>query len=626
VSFFGELRRRNVVKVAVAYAIVGWVLIEVSTTVLPLFEAPDWIAQVFAFFIIAGFPVALILSWAYDLTPGGIERTKSEPSTGSDTTATGRTVVFAIIGALVLALGIVVYNYVLVDSDPAAVVQDATPFVEPDSENAAAIEEVEQSGVLPNSVAVLPFENLSLDPEDAFFAAGIHEETLNQLAKIDNLSVISRTSVLRYEDSDLSIPEIARELNVETVMEGSVRYANDRVRITAQLIDATTDEHLWSEVYERDLADVFAIQSDIAMNIANALEAEFSIEEQLEIEEAPTDSPEAYAQYLRAMTIWGGSESLIGSLSVRNNVASYLNQAIEADENFALAYVQRAYLNVVILNMGPVAGEDFAVRRAELEGLALADLDRALALDPDLGAAHGILARIHQYNWRGAAARGAYERALELSPNDPRILMDYANFNAILSQYEDAFRLAEHAIELDPNSGINYDTLSGIHSHAGDQRAAAAAARRAIELDPTYSNAYWDLAQYEALLGNDDEALEQLLIAERLFRDNMNPVTHAGTAYFYSMIDRTDDVNRLFRQLQEDSATRSIPQTAWIMAYLAIGDHEGALEWMNRAADSPQYYEGHFGMAWMSGNGYHDPVLDQPEFVAVRQRLCFTDL
>jgi TolB-like protein len=398
VSFFGELRRRHVVKVAVAYAIVGWVLIEVSTTVLPLFEAPDWIAQVFAFFIIAGFPVALILSWAYDLTPGGIERTKSEPSTGSDTTATGRTVVFAIIGALVLALGLVVYNYVLVDSDPAAVVQDATPSVEPDSENAPAIEEVEQSGVLPNSVAVLPLENLSPNPDDAYFAAGLHDEILNQLQKLSNLSVISRTSVLRYSDSDLSIPEIARELNVETVMEGSVRYANNRVRITTQLIDAETDEHLWSETYDREFDDIFAIESDIAMNIADALEAEFSIEEQLEIEEAPTDSPEAYARYLRAMTIWGGSESLIGSLSVRNTVESYLNQAIEIDEDFALAYVQRAYLNVVILNQGPVAGEDFAVRRAELEGSALADLDRALALDPDLGAAHGILARIHQYN------------------------------------------------------------------------------------------------------------------------------------------------------------------------------------------------------------------------------------
>jgi len=430
----------------------------------------------------------------------------------------------------------------------------------------------------------------------------------------------------QYANTEKSIPEIAKELNVETVMEGSVRYDAGRIRITVQLNDGVTGAHLWSETYTRDFNDIFAIESDVAMNVANALAAEFSLAEQEAIEQPPTSSSEAYAFYLRAMAIWDGSETAIGSLTVRNRVESYLNQAIEADADFALAYVKRAYLYVLILNQDPGSGEDFPAHRAELEGLALEDLERAMTLDPDLGGAYGILARIHQYNWRGAEARQAYERALESSPNDPRILMDYATFNALLSQYGDAFRLGQRALELDPNNGIYHDALSGIYAHAGDLPAAVATVRHAIELTPTNADGYLDLADYEGQLGNDAEALDQLRIAERLLQDHTNPVVPALLAYMYSRIDQTDDADRLFQQLQEDSATRRIPQTAWILGYLAIGDEESALEWLNRAADSPQYYEGHFGMAWMSGNGYHDSVLDQPEFVAVRQRLGFTDL
>ncbi len=298
-SFLGELKRRNVVRVAVAYAIVGWLLIEVSTTVLPLFEAPDWIAQVFAFFVILGFPLSLILSWAYELTPEGIKLERDVVAGERITHVTGRKLDFAIIGALVLALGFVVYNYESGDDEVAV-------------------------SVLPNSVAVLPFENLSPDPDEAYFATGLHDEILSQLAKLSNLSVISRTSMLRYADSDLSIPEIARELNVGTVMEGSVRYADDRVRITTQLIDAATDEHLWSETYEREFSDIFAIESDIAMNVANALQAEFSLEEQQRIEEIPTDSPEAYALYLRATTIFFEGPGLLNVTRNRSRLESLL--------------------------------------------------------------------------------------------------------------------------------------------------------------------------------------------------------------------------------------------------------------------------------------------------------------
>ena len=316
-SVWGELKRRNVVKVAVAYAIVGWVLIEVSSVLLPTFQAPEWVMRVFSFFIIAGFPVALILSWAYELTPEGIKLERNVAVGESITQVTGRKLDFAIIGALVLALGFVVYNYVLRDG------ADESPEV--------AVVEPEQA-VLPNSVAVLPFENLSLDPEDAFFAIGIHDTILNELAKISALNVIARTSMERYANSDQTIQEIAEELNVETVMEGSVQYAEGRVLITAQLIDPRTNTHLWSDSYNREFSDIFAIQADIAMNIANALEAEFSLEEQASIEETPTDSPEAYVLYLRATTIFFEEPGLLNVTRNRSRLEALLLTAIEATE------------------------------------------------------------------------------------------------------------------------------------------------------------------------------------------------------------------------------------------------------------------------------------------------------
>ncbi len=266
-SVWGELKRRNVVKVAVAYAIVGWLLVQIADTFFPALQLPEWTVTFVAGLVILGFPLALILSWAYELTPEGMEQTKSVPLSESITKVTGRKLDFAIIGALVLALGFVVYNYESEDAltpTPEIVVDEVVDALIP-----VVVEG--QRKVLPNSVAVLPFDNLSPNASDAYFATGLHDEILSQLAKLRNLSVISRTSVLRYADSDLSIPEIARELNVGTVMEGSVRYSDGRVRITTQLIDAETDEHLWTETYEREFSDIFAIESDIAMNIANAL-------------------------------------------------------------------------------------------------------------------------------------------------------------------------------------------------------------------------------------------------------------------------------------------------------------------------------------------------------------------
>lgn len=257
--------------------------------------------------------------------------------------------------------------------------------------------------VLPNSIAVLPFENISLDPEDAFLAAGIHEEILNQLAKLSELNVIARTSMMQYAAGDKSIPQVAEELNVETVMEGSVRYADGRVLVTVQLIDPVTNAHLWSESYNRELADVFAIQSDIAMSIANALEAEFSVEE-LTSGRYPTSSPEAYELYLRAIDVFDN-----GDLQA---VPSTLNRAIALDPGFANAYALMARYYAEQLSSGAAGNNPNDVER-----LARENADLALSLDPTVAFAHLALGQLHQLNGRAEAALASYRRAVDLSPD-----------------------------------------------------------------------------------------------------------------------------------------------------------------------------------------------------------------
>ncbi len=592
-SFLGEIKRRKVFQVAVAYAVVAWILIEVASVLLPTFEAPEWVMRAFSFAVIAGFPLAVILSWAFDITPAGVVRTPAAALTGGSEDGDLRQA----------------------DHGPA----------EPAAAPAAAIDDASPE-VLPNSVAVLPLENLSPNPDDAYFAAGIHEEILNCLTKIKDLSVIARTSVKRYADTDKSIAEIAEELGVGTVMEGSVRYAGERVRVTAQLIDAVTEDHLWSEVYERDLADVFAIQADIAAKIAEALEAEFSVAEKESIEKLPTNSPEAYALYLRANAILQEHGLEVGgSPELRSSSQSYLDRAIAADPDFALAYVQRARLAIFSLNLDPGTRNDYVSRRKEVEGLALRDLERALALDPSIGAAYGVLARIHQYNWRGSEAREVSGQAVQLSPNDPDVLIDYAVFCAFSDRTEEAIRLGQRAIALDPNNGPRHNFLGLVYSTTGDRVAGIEAMRRATELSPTFSIGRASLGVLEAGRGNYAEALNEARIAEQLLRDNTNP-THVGELiYIYGRIGRREDAERIFHQLDEIAETRRIPAAAWILAYLGLGDDEQALHWLTRAADTPEPYEGYFGVMLLKFNTYLDPVLDEPRFQVVRDRLGYKD-
>ncbi len=580
-SFFGELRRRNVFRVGIAYLAAAWLLVQVADLVLSNFDSPAWIIQALIFSTALGFPLTLVLAWFYELTPEGI-KAASDVEAVEAVRFTGRKIDFVIIGLLVLAVGFLLLRSPLES----------------------------RGSVLPNSVAVLPFENLSPDPDNSYFAAGIHEETLNQLAKLENLSVISRTSVLRYQDTNLSIPEIAAELNVGTVMEGSVRYAEDRVRITAQLIDASTDEHLWSDVYERDFADIFAIQSDIAMNIANALEAEFSPEEQRRIETIPTTSEEAYALYLQAVSFGVGNAS---SLDLINAALDLLNRATLLDPDFAAAYVRIARVALSYPHM-----ETFGFE--ESYALARTHAEKALTIDPSLGSAYAVLGRIHIDKRDPLSAGEALSRAYELSPNDAEVLDAYAEFNSRVGNYTEAIRLAERRFALGGGVALGHALLLG-----GEYARATEYYERQTELNPADPNARLNRSRLASRRGDYEEAQAQMRIATQLVGEE-NLINDGGFIWAYSFGLAQDRVTalELFNRISPPGfRTRSSIFHA--IGNLGIGNRETALEMLREVADNPAEHIFRVEEAILHVNAFGDPVLDQPEFVEVRLRLGFSE-
>ena len=279
-NFFVELKRRNVYKVAVVYAIVGWLVIQISSTVLPTFHTPEWVVQTLVVVVMLGFPIALILAWAFELTPEGIKRAEDVAPSESITHRTGQKltalIVFvAIVAAVLLLLQLTRHKPAVATGNSAA---------------ASAVSQSAAPGIPEKSIAVLPFQNLSRDLDNAFFASGIQDEIITALAKVRGLKVISRTSTAHYQSSPENLPQIARELRAANILEGSVQKAGDKVHINVQLVRADTDAHLWAQSYDRGLADIFAVEAEVARSIAESLQTALSPEEKAHVETKPMES------------------------------------------------------------------------------------------------------------------------------------------------------------------------------------------------------------------------------------------------------------------------------------------------------------------------------------------------
>lgn len=529
-SFWAELRRRNVFKVGAAYAIVAWLLIQAASILLPTFEAPEWVMRVFSFALIAGLPVALVIAWAFELTPDGLKKTAQVPLEESITQSTGQKLNYLVTGLLVLAVAFMaIDDYVLDDTLPGVrATQTTVPAPEP-AAAPSAVDEGPESTVLPNSVAVIPFSNMSPNQSDAYFAAGIHEEILNQLVKLSNLNVIARTSVMRYANTDKTIPEIARELNVEAVMEGSVRYADGQVLVTTQLIDAATNVHLWSESYQRDFSNIFVIQSDIAMNVANALRAEYSPAEQENIEALPTNSVEAYDHYLFAQSL-----QRQGAPALEQAVEEY-GRALEIDPNFKLAVLGLAQsLGVAAAFAGNPEVRDRA-RMAE---------DRAIELAQDIPAALGLVAnrRVRELEW--AQADRAYRDWLERAPdNNYQANLAYGTFLKDIGRARESLPYLELARRVDPLLAGPLIHLTMAYDALGDTDRAVALYERMDDLVGNDFTAmaphFWRMLERAGV----DAAIDVLMRA--------NNASEAETLESLRSLPDEPDASRVFRLFGE---------------------------------------------------------------------------
>jgi TolB-like protein len=609
-AFWGELKRRNVVRVAAVYAIVAWLLVQVADTLLPAFEAPDWVLPVFILLLAMGFVVALVLSWAYEVTPEGVKKTAAVEAGDSIAAFTGRKLDFVIIGVMAVAIVYLVVDNYLIDGDTTAVTAGtpASPSrSDPDVPNAGARD------VLENSVAVLPLSNLSSDASDAFIADGFHEEIINQLTKLRSLSVINRTTMMQYANNPQPIADIADALRVESIMEGSVQRDGDRISVTTRLIDADTGANLWSETYEEQGFDgILSIRSSIAMEVANALYAEFSPEEQALIERAPTDNALAYNYLLQANTLVG-----VGDQAPRMH--ELLDQAIALDPEFAEAYGYKAFLYANELINSALGS---ASSQAELEPIAREFADRALAIHPEAPNALRALAGLDYLQWNWTEADAALEQVYELTSDSE---YNATWFRSWAGEEAQARMIGERQVDLNPLDWSSHFTLGVVLNYAGDYAAAIEALENGIALSPSLSLQHSWLGLTHIALGNSDDGARELALAEQLLGQNRSIVSLLDIAYGYGRIGDEDNARRLFQEIiaAVDSG-QDIGTGGMALAQAAIGEYDQTLDWLRRGADRAANHEqdaGFYSLMNLKLNFSNDPILEQPEFVEVRSRL-----
>ena len=542
-AFLAEIKRRRVGKVAIAYGAVAWGVTEGSSVVLPALGVPEWVLTWIVVFLLVGFPVAMALAWIFDVGPDGIQRTEPLPEEAPATQVKLRIAYAVAVLACMVGLGYVLYERGVGRAN---------------------------AGAARSSIAVMPFANLSGDQSKDYFSDGMSEELLNLLARVPGLQVAARTSSFAYKGREVDVREIGKELGVETVLEGSVRQAGDQVRITAQLIDTGTGFHLWSETYDRQMADIFQVQDEIARAIVDKLRIQLAPADQVaQHQKVPTQNVEAYELYLQGRAVWKkrGEENLTKAIEL-------YQAALARDPGFARAHAALASAYVVL----PGYTED-ENDQEKFFGLAETSARQALAIDPNIGEAHAVLAQLNADRGDLLDAESGFFFAISLEPNEPTPHHWYSLLLSKVGRVGAALAQAQRAQELDPTSPILAANLANIYLQQGNDEEALRYGRMAKDLG-IGNGGGGNVEAAVALRRKQWSEGEKLLLAQHGVPEELKPLVHQ----FVEGLSDPSARPRVIASLRKtDPAV--ISQAKLVDVYSALGDIDLAYQVMFGALD-----------------------------------------
>jgi adenylate cyclase len=581
-AFFAELKRRRVGKVAIAYGAIAWGVTEASSVVFPALHVPEWAMTFVVVFLLVGFPISMVLAWVFDVGPQGIQRTEPLPQAPAAQIKLRLAYSVAVL-ACMAALGYVLYERGLGRA---------------------------HAGEPRRSIAVMPFTNLSGDPSKEYFSDGMSEELLNLLARVPGLQVAARTSSFAYKGREVDVREIGRELGVETVLEGSVRQAGDQVRITAQLIDTQSGFHLWSETYDRRLADIFQVQDEIAKAIVDGLRIELAPAEQqaAQRQQVPTQNVEAYQLYLQGRAVW----KLRGEENLKHAIEFY-QSAIARDPGFARAHAALASAYVVMPGYTKDADD-----QEEFFALAEKSARQALAIDPNIGEAHAVLAQINSARGDLLDAESGFFFAISLEPNEPTPHQWYSILLMEVGRLDVALAQAKKAQELDPTSPILAFNLANAYLVKGDDDAALRYSKLATELG----------------LGRNSQSIETMVALRRRQWDearhlvgqdpDLPPELRSQSAAFVAALEdpaKRPGVVAALRGLDPAIST----QSKLVGSYLHLGETDVAFKVMFETLDKDRLAWTHdwdLSLAWAPEGA---TMRRDPRFANLAERIGLLD-
>ena len=545
-NFFAELKRRNVYKVALAYIVAGWALSQGIAQVFPVFDVPNWAIRSIVLLIIVGLPVALVLAWMFELTPQGIKRTDAADAMPMSARQKKHTWIYVIVIGGLLSIGLFFLGRY----------STQTP------------RQSEATTLPAKSIAVLPFDNLSRDPDNAFFAEGIQDEILTRLAKVADLKVIARTSSERFKSAPENLPDIAKQLGVLNILEGSVQKVNDQVRVNVQLINAMTNAHLWAEIYDRKLSDILSVESEIAKTIADTLQARLSGTEVNAMVKRHTENTQAYQFYLKGRFFWNKRDT-----NDLQKALGYFEQAAKEDPNYALAWSGTADVYALLPLFGGADPADAYPKAKEAA-------NKAIALDPNLAEPHadlGLIASLFDFDF--ALSMREFEKSIALNPNyatahhwfGDSVLQCIGDFNRAIAEMK-------RALELDPLSVVFSVDLGVAYYFDGRYQEGIAQTRKAIDLDPNAYYPYYNLGELLEESGDFPGAISEYKKSVALDADPY-PLALLGRAE--ALNGNREAALKILQQLAVSK--RYVADYSVGLVYLGLGDKNQAMDWFEKS-------------------------------------------